>query len=91
MIRLASGEGSFLLSVSDEGVGLPAEFDLRQSSSFGLQLVANLADQLGARLTRPPGIGTEIVLEVPLPSSAAEPERPRGSAAQPLHQSESIL
>jgi PAS domain S-box-containing protein len=91
VIRIASGEGSFLLSVSDEGVGLPAEFDLRQSSSFGLHLVANLADQLGARLTRPPGIGTEIVLEVPLPSSAAEPERPRGSAAQPLHQSESIL
>lgn len=91
VIRIASGEGSFLLSVSDEGVGRPAEFDLRQSSSFGLQLVANLADQLGARLTRPPGIGTEIVLEVPLSSSAAEPERPRGSVAQPLHQSESIL
>ena len=91
VIRIATGEESFLLSVSDRGVGLPEQFDLKQSSSFGLQLVANLADQLGATLTRPPGIGTNMALEVPLPSSAAEAERPMGSAAQPLPQSESTL
>ncbi|MEY4704103.1 MAG: hypothetical protein RL042_299, partial [Nitrospirota bacterium] len=48
LVRIAAREGSFLLSVSDEGAGLPAEFDLAQASSFGLQLVANLAEQLGA-------------------------------------------
>ena len=91
VIRIATGERSFLLSVSDEGVGLPAEFDLKQSNSFGLQLVANLADQLGATLTRPPGAGTTIVLAVPLPASAVKPERPMGAPAQPLHRSESLL
>ena len=75
-VRITSRERSFLLSVSDEGAGLPTEFDLQQAGSFGLQLVASLADQLGAKLTRPPGTGFEIVLEVPLPSEATAPERP---------------
>lgn len=75
LVRIATGERSFLLSVSDEGFGLPAEFDLAQAGSFGLQLVANLAAQLGATLTRPPRIGTEIVLEVPLPSRAGATDR----------------
>lgn len=90
LVRIAAREGSFLLSVADEGTGLPADFDLAQTDSFGLQLVANLADQLGATLTRPPGTGTEIVLEVPMPSGAVAPERPVDTHAQPFHQSESL-
>ncbi|MDP1768914.1 MAG: PAS domain S-box protein [Nitrospirota bacterium] len=79
LVRIAARERSFLLSVSDEGSGLPAEFNLEQATSFGLQLVTSLADQLGARLTRPLGIGTEIVLEVPIPSEAMTPEHPSQS------------
>jgi len=79
LVRIAPREGSFFLSVSDEGAGPPTEFDLEQAGSFGLQLVASLADQLGAKLTRPPGAGFEIVLEVPLPSEATAPERPSQS------------
>lgn len=90
LVRIAARERSFLLSVSDEGTGLPTDFDLAQTGSFGLQLVANLADQLGATLTRPPGTGTEIVLEVPMPSRAVAPERPVDTRAQPFHQSESL-
>ena len=91
LVRIAIGEESFLLSVSDEGVGLPAKFDLAQTDSFGLHLVVNLANQLGATLTRPPGSGTNIVLTVPLPSSAVDPKRPMDTPVQPLHQSESFL
>ena len=76
LVRIATRDRSFLLSVSDEGAGLPAEFNLEQAGSFGLQLVASLANQLGAKLTRPPGTGTEIVLEIPLPSETTAPERP---------------
>lgn len=74
-IRIAAGQGNFRLSVSDEGVGLPTTFDLTKASSFGLQLVTNLAEQLGATLTREPGHGTTITLEIPLPSEAMEPTR----------------
>jgi len=38
------------LLVQDNGVGLPADFEIRQSHSLGLQLVADLASQLGGKL-----------------------------------------
>ncbi len=38
------------LRVSDNGVGLPADFAARRQDSLGLQLVASLATQLGGRL-----------------------------------------
>ena len=38
------------LRVSDNGIGLPADFDLRRSQSLGLQLVSDLCQQLGAEL-----------------------------------------
>lgn len=38
------------LRVSDNGVGLPADFAARQQESLGLQLVQSLTDQLGGSL-----------------------------------------
>jgi PAS domain S-box-containing protein len=43
-------EGGIRLCVSDTGVGLPPDFDMESSTSFGLQLVQMLAEQLDARL-----------------------------------------
>jgi PAS domain S-box-containing protein len=44
-------EGSQVwLRVSDDGVGLPAGFDIERSDSMGLQLAASLARQLGGTL-----------------------------------------
>jgi PAS domain S-box-containing protein len=39
------------LSVSDTGVGIPAELDIDRTTTLGLQLVSLLADQLGGTLT----------------------------------------
>ena len=41
---------AWCLRVSDNGVGLPADFAARQQDSLGLQLVASLATQLGGSL-----------------------------------------
>lgn len=38
------------LRVSDDGVGLPADFATRQQGSLGLQIVASLAQQIGGSL-----------------------------------------
>ena len=39
------------LSVSDDGVGIPDDLDIAQTTTLGLQLVGLLADQLGADIT----------------------------------------
>jgi len=43
------------LCVSDTGAGLPADFERRRTQSLGLQLVADLARQLGGALEISPG------------------------------------
>jgi PAS domain S-box-containing protein len=44
-------EDQVVLSVSDDGVGIPDEVDIAQTATLGLQLVGLLADQLGADVT----------------------------------------
>jgi PAS domain S-box-containing protein len=40
-----------VLSVSDDGAGIPDEFDIAESTTLGLQLVTLLAEQLNANMT----------------------------------------
>lgn len=42
--------GNFRLSVRDNGVGLPEDFDLDKTNSLGLSLVKDLAEQIDATL-----------------------------------------
>ncbi len=50
------------LAVDDDGVGLPAGFDVRKSTSLGLQLVCMLAQQLDAELEVESTLGTSFRL-----------------------------
>jgi two-component system, sensor histidine kinase PdtaS len=57
--------------VSDDGSGLPEDFDLDQTTSLGLQIVRTLVvGELSGRLTIEPrqGGGTEVGLSIPLPA-----------------------
>jgi PAS domain S-box-containing protein len=45
------------LRVSDNGVGLPADFDMQRLSSLGLELASDLATQIKGRLEIGPGPG----------------------------------
>jgi two-component sensor histidine kinase len=61
-----------LVSVRDEGVGLPGDFDPAISKRLGARLVNALAKQLGAELTRPKSIkGTDFTLLIPLQPAPA--------------------
>ena len=69
---LQSNRNSVLVSVRDEGAGLPAGFDPATSRRLGTRLVNALSKQLGAELTRPISpIGTNFTLVVPLKTAAA--------------------
>ncbi|HET7776458.1 MAG TPA: histidine kinase dimerization/phosphoacceptor domain -containing protein, partial [Azospira sp.] len=73
-IDLHTADDKLLLSVSDDGVGLPAGFDLTRVKSLGLQLVPLLAEQLGATFTVESGRGARFSLR--FPSMPPKPEAP---------------
>ena len=52
---------NFILTVSDNGIGIPECFNSENSSSLGLQLVTILVDQLGGELELKRDSGTEFV------------------------------
>ena len=68
-ISAVRNPGKLTVTVSDNGVGLPAEFNLDSTTSLGLQIVRTLVlTELGGHLeiaTRPGG-GTKVLVEVPL-------------------------
>ena len=67
-VRIVQTEkNAILISVRDEGVGLPAQYDPSTSKRLGTRLVKALSMQLGAELTRPSSPkGTSFTLHVPL-------------------------
>ena len=67
-VRLArQDENTALISVRDDGVGLPAGFDLSKSRGLGMRIVAALSKQLRAAISHPRDLdGTEFILMVPL-------------------------
>jgi two-component sensor histidine kinase len=67
-----SDENAILVSVSDEGIGLPPDFDQTTSKRLGARLVNALSNQLGAELSRPMLPGTNFTLRVPLKPAATQ-------------------
>ncbi len=56
------------LSIEDDGVGLPAGFDLEQAPSLGLSIVSTLVGELRGQISLGPresGVGTRVVVQVP--------------------------
>jgi len=59
-----SGEDEYLLSVSDNGVGMPKDFDIAVSETLGLELVWLLANQIGSlQLDRQNGTTVKIFIK----------------------------
>ncbi len=51
---------TFILSVADNGVGIPENLDIEDLDSLGMQLVTSLVDQLDGELELKRGNGTEF-------------------------------
>lgn len=73
LIELHARDADIELVVSDNGVGLPADFSLETTKSVGLQLVPLLAEQLNGRFSHGSGPGASF--SVCFPSVSPSPNR----------------
>ncbi len=53
---------SFILNISDNGIGIPENIDIEDLESLGLQLVTSLVDQLDGELELKKNNGTEFII-----------------------------
>ncbi len=67
------GGNDVQLAISDNGIGLPEEFDIDASAGLGLKLVTALCSQIWAAMEYRSDNGTEFVLTFPreIPHSKA--------------------
>ncbi|RJQ24319.1 MAG: PAS domain S-box protein [Nitrospiraceae bacterium] len=61
----SDGEGRFTLTVSDDGIGLPEDFDLNKAGTLGLKLVAALTGQLDGTVNVIRNKGTTFKITFP--------------------------
>ena len=73
-IILAQQGGDGVLTVRDDGIGMPAVLaaELDASTSLGLQLVGDLVQQLHGSLTLGPPPGAEFTVRFPLPDGVTQ-------------------
>lgn len=67
------GKEQFQLRVSDNGIGLPADFEDRRKTSLGLQLAGDLAGQLGSSLVIGPAASFSLSFLPGAPVISARP------------------
>lgn len=67
------GKEQFQLRVSDNGIGLPADFEDRRKTSLGLQLAGDLAGQLGSSLVIGPAASFSLSFLPGAPVISAKP------------------
>jgi two-component sensor histidine kinase len=62
-VSLSAADGKLRLCVQDNGVGLPATFDPQRASSFGWQLIRNLAAQISGTIQIDRSSGTRVIID----------------------------
>lgn len=62
-ISLKKNEGNIILTIHDNGVGLPENFDINEQKGFGLLLIKMLSRQLNGNFTIENNNGTRSTLE----------------------------
>ena len=66
---------SFILTVSDDGIGIPESLNLENPDSLGIQLVTTLVDQLDGELELKRNNGTEFTIRFTVAEKRNKHER----------------
>ena len=68
LITASHKREKIVIEVRDDGVGMPANLNPLETSSFGLNLVQILTEQLGGSVRFEQRAGTAAILDLPLPA-----------------------
>jgi PAS domain S-box-containing protein len=66
IVQMQAKEKTMVLTVSDNGIGLPPGLDFGRTESLGLQLVVTLAEQLAGSIRQLEGTGTGFEITFPV-------------------------
>jgi len=66
-VAMARHHGDLVLTVADDGIGIPFNFDLATTTSLGMQLVPTLTEQLDGHLSVSSDNGTTVRVTFPWP------------------------
>ncbi len=73
-------DGQYILSVSDDGIGLPGDFEPEATRTLGMRLISGLVDQLDGSLEVRKSPGTMLTIRFPMtknsPGIARIPDSP---------------
>jgi len=72
IVRFLREDDLYILTVSDNGIGLPADYDWKSARSLGLNLVLTLAGQLDAEVRFENDNGLKTSLEFKAPDAQTE-------------------
>lgn len=64
-IEIAEKGDTLVLTVSDDGIGLPEGFDPASAKTLGMQLIYDLTEQIDGRITIEPAAGTKFSISFP--------------------------
>jgi two-component sensor histidine kinase len=74
--REEKDEFEYILAISDNGVGIPDDLDIKDLNSLGLQLVTTLVDQLDGELEIRRSNGTEFIIKFTVVQNYAQTSAP---------------
>lgn len=64
-IDLTTQDNILNLKVKDDGVGIPSDFDYKNTSTLGFNIILNLIDQINGKLIINTTNGTEMLIQFP--------------------------
>jgi len=77
VLALRRLKGELVLTVRDDGVGLPHSFELTSSANLGLEIVRTVVeDDLRGTIAFSGGRGTTVTVRVPLSDTGETPAEP---------------
>ncbi len=68
-------DGAYLIRISDNGVGIPGDFDWQKSNTLGMRLIHGLVSQVDGTITLDRGHGTSYTIRIPGPRAPLEGEK----------------